>query len=420
MAVTVDSRMDRFLYVARDEHGKRVSGAISAFSRTAAWSRLTDERRLAVVSLDHARARGGSYEMIAARLAHWSYGFLTLRAKLLFYRQIAKFMRHGIPIEEGLELCSQTARTPRFRDVLRAVKFDVMRGRPFSEALSNHEEFGRIEIAMVRSGEKGAGFPTVLERIAFLLGRQNRLTNKLLTALVYPVIIGLASMGFVVFITTSFVPQFTRFAGQFGAGIPGGLSQLVSLGHFISSPLEVTLALAFLVILGVLARWLLRLPRLAIRVDEFTLKIWLVGRIRRLAIRSMFARLYSSLYAAGVPVVTALDMIIDATTSPIYRRVFAQVRETMIADGGKIGQHLQKSKWFESDFVALVRAGEESASLVESLDTIAEEDDVEIDNLTEVLSRTFEPIFILVMGVLVGYLVVTVYGSIYWLYGRIR
>jgi type IV pilus assembly protein PilC len=134
----------------------------------------------------------------------------------------------------------------------------------------------------------------------------------------------------------------------------------------------------------------------------------------------MFARLYSSLYAAGVPVVTALDMIIDATTSPIYRRVFAQVRETMIADGGKIGQHLQKSKWFESDFVALVRAGEESASLVESLDTIAEEDDVEIDNLTEVLSRTFEPIFILVMGVLVGYLVVTVYGSIYWLYGRIR
>jgi type IV pilus assembly protein PilC len=420
MAVAVDARMERYLFVAKDEQGKRVSGALSAISRPAAWTRLTDERHLAVVSLDLARARGGSYEMIAARLAHWSYGFLTLRSKLLFFRQIAKFMRHGIPIEEALELCSETARTPRFRDVLRAVKYDVMRGRPLSEALSHHEEFGRVEIAMVRSGEKGAGFPKVLERVAFLLSRQNRLTNKLLTALVYPAIIALTSALFVVFITTNFVPQFAKFAGQFGAGIPGGLSQLVDVGHFIASPLEITLALAFLVMVGVCLRWLIALPGLALRVDEVTLKIWLVGRIRRLAIRSMFARLYSSLYAAGVPVITALDMIIDATTSPIYRRVFAQVRETMIADGGKIGQHLQKSPWFDRDFVALVRAGEESASLVESLDTIAEEDDVEIDNLTEALSRTFEPIMILVMGGLVGYLVTTVYGSIYWLYGRIR
>lgn len=423
MAVaSLESGRQRYVFIARNPSGKRVTGAITAVSRQAAYARLTDERGLAVISLDVSGSGSRSFDALTARLSHWVDGFFTLRAKLLFFRQLAKFMRHGIPIEQALTLCADTTITARFREVLRSVKQDIVSGRhpSLSGALAQHEEFGRIEIAMVRAGEQGAGLPDVLDRIAFLFARRSQATNKIIAALAYPAFILVAAAAYVLFVVTSFVPAFSRFAAQFGAGTPDGLNQLVAIGNVLASPLEVTFLLIALVLLAVLIRWLIALPGLRERIDAFTLDVALLGRLRRLSTRSLFARLYSSLHSAGVPVLQSLEMIGEATLSPIYRNEYRRIAEAIRAGAGTVGSHLEGSRWWDREFVALVRAGELSASLAASLDTIALEDDVEIDKLLDVITKLFEPIMIVAMGGVVLYLVMQVYGSIYWLYGRIH
>ena len=163
-----------------------------------------------------------SFEVLTARALYWFYGTTIAKAKLIFFRQMAKFMRHGMPIERALNTCMSTSQNPRFREVLRVVTADIIEGRHprFSEALALHEEFSTLEIAMIRAGEGGAGFPMVLERIERLLSRNRRIVGKVTRALFYPAFVTLGIVGFLVYIVTYFVPQFAKIASEFDQATP--------------------------------------------------------------------------------------------------------------------------------------------------------------------------------------------------------
>jgi type IV pilus assembly protein PilC len=412
----------RFAYVARNARGGRVTGEISAESRPTAYQNLSDRRGLAVVSLHETKSVVSSLEVLSARVLYWYHGTSITKAKLIFFRQMAKFMRHGMPIERALTTCMSTSQNPRFREVLRVITADIVEGRHprFSDALAQHEEFSTLEIAMIRAGEGGAGFPMVLERIERLLSRHRRITGKVLRALFYPTFVLLGIVGFMIYIVTYFVPQFAKIASEFNQDTPPYLVIMSNIGAWLASPFTVTMLLVLAAIGFLGARALLLVPSVAYSWDAMWLRAPIAGEIRRKAIRSTFSRLYSSLMAAGVPIDQAFDLVIETMTSPVYRRALTQIRESIRLQGGTFADYAAKTGWFDADYVALIGAGEQSASMTDSFDTVADEDDADVDNMLDSLSALLEPLLVGLLGIAVAILVGTVYGSIYSLIGKIK
>jgi type II secretory pathway component PulF len=416
------SSIRRYAYVARNARGGRVTGEISADSRPTAYQNLSERRGLTVFSLHETKSLVSSFEVLTARALYWFYGTTIAKAKLIFFRQMAKFMRHGMPIERALNTCMSTSQNPRFREVLRVVTADIIEGRHprFSEALALHEEFSTLEVAMIRAGEGGAGFPMVLERIERLLSRNRRIVGKVTRALFYPAFVTLGIVGFLVYIVTYFVPQFAKIASEFDQATPPYLVILTNIGEWLASPFTVTVLVILAAIVFIGTRTLLLIPSVAYAWDAFFLRVIIAGEIRRKAIRSTFSRLYSSLMAAGVPIEQAFDLVIETITSPVYRRALREIREAIRLQGGSFSEYAAKTGWFDPDYVALISAGEQSASMTDSFDTVADEDDADVDDMLDSLSALLEPILIGVLGIAVAVIVGTVYGSIYSLIGKIK
>jgi type IV pilus assembly protein PilC len=223
-----------------------------------------------------------------------------------------------------------------------------------------------------------------------------------------------------VYIVTYFVPQFARIAAAFNQDTPPYLVVLSNIGEWLTSPFTITMLLILAAIGFLASRTLLLVPPVAYSVDAFFLRMPIAGDIRRKDIRSTFSRLYSSLMSAGVPIDQAFDLVIETITSPVYRRALTQIREAIRIQGGTFSDYAAKTKWFDADYVALVGAGEQSASMTDSFDTVADEDDEDVDSMLDSLSALLEPILIGVLGIAVALLVGTVYGSIYSLIGKIK
>jgi type IV pilus assembly protein PilC len=273
---------------------------------------------------------------------------------------------------------------------------------------------------MIRAGEGGAGFPSVLARIERLLSRQRRIVGKVTKALFYPALVLLGIIGFLIYIVVYFVPQFAKLASQFNQETPPYLVVLTNVGTWLTNPVSLAVLLigTGIVVLG--ARAALLVPSIAYAWDAAVLRLPIVGEIRRKAMRSTFSRLYSSLMAAGVPIPQAFELVEGTMSSVVYRTALGRIREWIQAEGGSFADHAAKTGWFDPDYLALIGAGEQSASMTESFDVVADEDDEDVDNALDTLSSLLEPILVGVLGLVVALVVGTMYGSIYSLIGKIK
>ena len=417
------AQLRRFAYVARNAKGGRVTGEISSDSRLTAFHHLSERRGLSVIAIKEATTIIASFEIWIARLLFWYYGSQIAKAKLVFFRQMAKFMRHGMPIESALNICMSTTCNPRFREVIRVVTADIVDGRHprFSDAIAQHpEEFSKLETAMIRAGEGGAGFPNVLARIERLLARQRRIVGKVTKALFYPTLVLLGIVGFLIYIVVYFVPQFARLASQFNQETPPYLVVMTNIGEWLVNPIVLMMLLLIATATFVGIHLALLVPSIAYGCDAALLRAPVIGEIRRKAIRSNFSRLYSSLMAAGVPISQSFELVEGTIGSIVYRTALGHIRDWIRADGGTFSEHAAKTGWFDPDYVALVGAGEQSASMTESFDIVADEDDEDVDNALDSLSALLEPILVGLLGLVVALVVGTVYGSIYSLIGKIK
>lgn len=401
-----------FAYTARSVEGRFVAGSFEAPTREAALAHLR-ARTLFVTSIAHERSAQG---LLGTLLAG---GPISQRARVGFVRSFATMIGAGVPIRRALDVVVTTCRDTRLREALHAVSSEVESGSELSAALARRpREFSPLFIAMIRAGETGGTLETVLERLATLLERHAAARKRLQAALAYPCIVALAAIGLVLFLVSSTVPAFAALFAQMHVNLPWTTRALIAVGTALRNPPAWMLG-AFVSFAGAtILRAARRVDRVAVRMDALALRVPLAGTILRKAAAARFARTLGALLRSGVPLLSALDAARDVAGNAVYAAAFGALG-TALREGVPVADALERTALFDGLFLQLTRVGEETGTLDATLIRIAEYYDVEVETALATLGSVVEPLLIVVLGAIVGFIVASILIPLYATIGRI-
>ncbi|WP_151703797.1 type II secretion system F family protein [Nitrincola alkalilacustris] len=331
-----------------------------------------------------------------------------------FTRQMATMMKSGVPLLQGLEIVANGCEKTKLKELIYEVRNDVNSGTDLSTALKRHPKyFDDLFCSLVEAGEQSGALETMLDRIAEYKEKVESLKAKIKKAMTYPAAVVVVGIVVSAILLVKVVPQFQDIFRSFGADLPAFTLMVIGLSEFAQS-------YWFFALIGAVAfgfafsKLMEKSQKFSDGVDRFVLKIPVLGEILKKAAIARFARTLSTTFAAGVPLVTALDSAAGAAGNVVYRTSIIQIR-----NGVSTGQSLQNAVNMTGVYPVMVTQmiaiGEEAGSLDAMLDKIASFYEEEVDNAVDNLSSLLEPLIMVVLGILVGGLVIAMYLPIFQL-----
>jgi len=337
---------------------------------------------------------------------------------LIFSRQMATFIRAGVPILDGIRVVREQADSHPFRRALDGIALRLQEGEPLSVALSRHPRvFSQLYVDMIVAAEASGEIDSILDQLARHLERGESTSRKIRQAMLYPsLVFGLALL--VVFILITFVlPSFARLFADFNADLPLPTRILLGLGSLGE---RYGLLAGGLLLAMALVTWLARNTGPLRRArHRLVLRIPVVGRLVRLGIASRFARMLSILLRAGVPITHALEIASAGTGNDVFRRQLAPVREALLA-GEPMSGPLARTGLFGALLLQMVKVGEETGTLDRNLDDAATFMDDELDYRTRQMVTLIEPAMIVGVALMVGFVALSVVTPMYGILSEIR
>lgn len=329
-----------------------------------------------------------------------------------FSRQLATMLQAGIPLIQSFDIVSKGQKNAAMRDLIEQVKRDVETGLTLGESLGKHPAyFNDLFCNLVDAGEKSGSLDIMLDKVATYKEKIETIKKKIKKALTYPaaviVIAFLVTAGLLIFV----VPQFESLFKGFGADLPAFTRMVVDM----SKTFQAWWYLIFGGVGGMIYGFIYakrHSPKFAQNIDRATLKFPIIGGIMEKAAIARFARTLSITFAAGLPLVEALQSVSGATGNIIYSKATERIRED-ISSGLQMQQAMENTKLFPNMVIQMVAIGEESGALEKMLSKVADFYEEEVDNAVDALSSLIEPIIMSVLGVLVGGLVVAMYLPIF-------
>jgi type IV pilus assembly protein PilC len=335
-----------------------------------------------------------------------------------FSRQLGVFVKAGIPILDALEVIAEESTDRLFTKALWAMIEALQAGDTFAGAASAHPEaFPRYYVGMLNSAELTGNLDVVLDQLADYVERDLDARKKLTSALMYPGMILAMSGVTVVVLAVVVLPRFTIFFKALNAKLPLPTRMLLSVTAFVSAWWFViaALALALLVVLGVA----FRSTSGRAGIDAIILKLPVAGDLMRHAMLERICRVLASMMRAGVSLPEAMTVTADATNNAVYRRGLNMIREEMLAGQGLAGP-LARTGLFPGAARQMFRVGEETGTLDEQLHTAAAYYDRELDYKIKRFTGLFEPVVIVVMGVVVGFVALALVSAMYGIYRQVK
>ena len=399
--------MARFNYTARTASGSEVSGTIKAPSVSGARAALLD-RDLLVEAVEERRSilrtRIGSGKVPRSELMHLS-------------RQLAAFVRSGVPLLESIEVIGEEASNPAMRTTMRAIAESLRAGDTFSDALAAHPKvFPPFYVAVVRSAELTGRLDSVLDQVARYLERDVEARRKLRGALVYPALIVVMSVVAVAVLTGFVLPRFRSFFASFDADLPATTKLLLSVTDFAST--WWWLLLGGFVALVVTWVAFMRTARGRGLRDRMLLRMPIVGNVVRYAIVERSCSMLSSMVRAGVPLPEAMQATGDGTGNQVYRREMGLAREQMLRGEG-FARPIARTGLFPTSVVQMMRVGEDTGTLDEQLEAAARFYELELDFAIKRLTTLFEPAVILTLGLVVGFVALSMVQAMYGILSQV-
>lgn len=328
-----------------------------------------------------------------------------------FSRQMAAFVRSGIPITDALAVVAEGVDNKRFRAILSDVSESLHAGVPFSQALAMHEAiFPPYYIGILRSAEETGRLDSVLEQLSSYMERDLEARNKLRAALMYPSVIAVAAIGVVVLMATYVLPKLTDFFADWGAKMPLSTRILMGISDFFANYWYVT-PLVFLGIVGLIMAGKYTDRGRHIR-DTMLLKLPLIRDVVRYAAVERFSRILASMLGAGVPMPEAMSAATRSTNNSVFEAQLKTVGEAMLQGEGMAGP-IAVSDAFPRAAMHMIRVGEETGTLDDQLSNIGAYYGSELEYKLKRLTTLFEPAVIVFMGIIVGFVAVAMVQSIY-------
>jgi type IV pilus assembly protein PilC len=403
--------MSTFAYKALDPTGSTVQGEIEAESKVAVASQLRS-RGLIVVDIDEHGGGGGD---LFERFKKVKADELTIAT-----RQFSTMVSSGMSMLRALYVLEEQQENPKLKDAFSSVRKDVEAGLSLSDALGRHPDiFNELYVAMVAAGETGGILEDTLKRVADQLEKDASLRRQIKSAMVYPIVI-FSFAGIVVIALVAFlVPVFEGVFKDFGGDLPPITKVTVTFSHLITKQPYIPLGIIFGSVF-LFRRWK-NSERGKEQWDRIKLRFpFKIGDVVQKVALARFARTYSALIAAGVPMLEAIEITGRTSGNVVVEKAMAAVHES-VRNGGTIAAPMRtEPDAFPGMVVQMVAVGEETGALDSMLAKIADFYEDEVDAAVKALTSILEPIMIIVVGGIVGFVVIAMYLPLFKVYDQIK
>jgi len=391
--------MATFNYSVRDRMGRILKGKLEGDSKDAVQARLTQMGYI-IVQLEQ---QGG-----IAALNEIKFGTgVKQKDVAIFARQFSTMIDAGLSLTKCLSILSAQTESAGLRDVISQIGKDVESGQSLSDALGRHPKvFPPIFVNMVRAGETGGVLDEVLQRVADHLEAELSLKAKIMSAMTYPIAMGGLVLVVLAAMMIFVVPTFERMFADMGGTLPFITQLLVDTSKFVASWKGLAALIGFAGSIF-LFKWWSKGPGKTIW-DGATLQMPVFGSLVRKIALARFTRTFGTLVAAGVPILTALDIVADTAGNEVIAIAVRRAR-TAIKEGETIAKPLSESKVFPSMLVQMIAVGEETGALDQMLNKVAAFYDEEVSVATDGLTSLIEPLMMASLGVIVGGIVIAMY-----------
>jgi type IV pilus assembly protein PilC len=387
-----------FAWEGRDKRGQRVKGK----------SLAPDEAALRV----ELRRQGIAPSRIRKQAAKMRGGKVTPGDIAVFARQLATMLASGIPMVQAFEIVGNGSEKPALQKLILDIKADVEAGTSLHEALAKHPlYFDDLFVNLVEAGEQAGALESLLDKVATYKEKSEALKKKVKKALFYP-----AAVLVVAFIVTTIllifvVPEFQQLFQGFGANLPAFTQFVIDLSHFVQHN-GILIAIVIGAAIWTFLYFRKRSRRMREVLDRISLKIPIIGPIMNKAAIARYARTLSTMFAAGVPLVEALESVAGACGNIVYEDAVMKMKDE-VATGQRLQRAMEARGIFPNMVVQMIAVGEESGSLDTMSGKVATFFEAEVDNAVDAMSSLLEPLIMVVLGVLVGGLVVAMYLPIF-------
>ncbi len=395
--------LDTFQWIGVSARGKRLEGELTGNSIALVKAQLRKQ------GITPSKVKRKPKPLFGIRTQK-----ITPKDIALVTRQIATMLMAGVPLIQSIEMIASGATNKSVSKLMEAIAGDVKAGQPLSTALRKYPRyFDDLYCDLVESGEQSGALDKIFDRVAIYKEKSEALKSKIKKAMFYPIAVLVVALIVTSILLIFVVPQFQDIFAGFGAELPAFTLFVIAISEFMQEYWWMALVII------VAAGWIFKeakLKSLKLRDanDRIILKLPVIGMILNKAAVARYARTLSTTFAAGVPLIEALDSAAGASGNAVYRYAILDIKAE-VASGNQMNWAMRNSKIFPDMVIQMVAIGEESGALDDMLAKVATIYEQEVDDAVDGLSSLLEPLIMAVLGVLVGGLIVAMYLPIFQL-----
>jgi len=394
---------DTFVWVGVSARGKKLEGELTGNSIALVKAQLRKQ------GITPSKVKRKPKPLFGTRLQK-----ITPKDIAMVTRQIATMLMAGVPLIQSIEMIGTGATNKSLGKLMETIADEVKAGQPLSTALRKHPRyFDDLYCDLVASGEQSGALDKIFDRVALYKEKSEALKSKIKKAMFYPIAVLVVALIVTSILLIFVVPQFQDIFNGFGAELPAFTLFVIGISEFMQEYWWV-IALIIAAFGYGYKEALLKSQKLRDATDRLILKLPVIGMILNKAAVARYARTLSTTFAAGVPLVDALDSAAGASGNAVYRYAILDIK-LEVSSGNQMNWAMRNSKIFPDMVIQMVAIGEESGSLDGMLAKVATIYEQEVDDAVDGLSSLLEPLIMAVLGVLVGGLIVAMYLPIFQL-----
>jgi type IV pilus assembly protein PilC len=399
-----------FAYKARNLSGKLLTGKIEAESRDAAIAQLRN-RNYYVVQINPAV----DFKLDLDKLLNLK---IKVKDLAVFCRQAATMIEAGIPLLQCLNILTQQTESKKLREILKAVIMDIENGKSLSEAFRIHQRYlPGIFIDMLTAGEVSGTLDQAMDRLANQFEKDHELKEKIKSAMTYPLVIGAFAFLAMVILLVVVVPVFVEIFEQVGAELPLPTRIMLGFSKACTNFWYLILPAPLLLYFGL--KSFAATDRGKVITDRLLLKLPVYGKLTQKTITARFARTLATLLKSGVPLMQSLESVENVVGNTQVTKIIKAAREN-IKEGENMSPILLNASFFPPMAVNMIAIGEESGALDALLEKVAIYYEQEVETLVAKLSSVIEPLMIAGVGIMVGFIAVSIYLPLFGLSGAMQ
>ncbi|MFW2502615.1 type II secretion system F family protein [Clostridium diolis] len=400
--------MAKFKYRAMNADGEKIEGSYEADSRDEVIDFISGN---------------GYYPLKVEEIIESANITLNFNKKVklkdlaVFCRQFYTMLNAGVPILTCLEILSAQIENMKLRQAVKEVNDDVEKGEVLSDAMKKHQDaFPDLLVSLVASGEASGNLDDIMLRMATHYEKENKINNKVKSALIYPIILGLVSISAVMFILTYVMPTFTQIFEESGTVLPWSTRFLLGLSSGIKE-----YWIYIIIIIGLSAFGInifLKSDQGILISSDLKLKLPVLKKLNQMIIVSRFTRTLSTLIASGISLVEALKIVSEVAGNKVAEIALLKIRDKVVR-GESLYSSMRESGIFPEMLYSMIKIGEDTGSLDDILNKTADFYDEELESIIQTSVALMEPILIVVMGLIIGFMVTSIMIPMFDSYNQI-